>query len=112
MANSSTHQTDVETILATLRDNPIDSTGASDAILAQILTHLMDVPSHLVDGLFHWFCHRAIPTTIAAATFLIRLFAYNSPQVDAWKARLKSCLSGCSECVQGIEEAKLSSKDT
>jgi len=103
---------DVQTLLATLRDNPIDNAGASDSVLTQIFTHLMNIPSNPVDNLFHWFCCRATPITIAAATFLIRLFAYNSPQVDVWKARFQSCLSGCSECVQGLEEAKVSSKDT
>ncbi|KAJ7780655.1 SEN1 N terminal-domain-containing protein [Mycena maculata] len=78
--------------LSTLRDTPVDND-----------------PS---DGCLHWFCRRATSTTIAAATFLIRLFAYSSNLVDEWRTKFRTCLNGCPECVQGLQDAKTTSKNT
>ncbi|KAJ7175856.1 SEN1 N terminal-domain-containing protein [Mycena filopes] len=102
----------VERQLSLLRDSPVDNSGASEAVLASIFKYLMDVPPTVSDESVHWFCGRAAPTTVAAATFLLRLFAYNSPAVEEWQTKLRSCLNGCCNCVQGLEEAKLSSRNT
>ena len=61
---------------------------------------------------FHWFCGKANTTTVAAATFLLRLHAYESANVVTWRARLGKCLSGCMECVHLLEKAKLVSRTT
>jgi senataxin len=103
---------DVHSLLVTLRDSPIDNAGASDKVLGTIYNYLMAVPSKPPDNAIHWFCRQAAPDTVAAATFLIRLFAYNSQLVDDWKAKLHSCLSHCSDCVQGVEQVKVSSRNT
>ncbi|KAJ7670210.1 SEN1 N terminal-domain-containing protein [Mycena rosella] len=98
--------------LAILRDSPVDNGGASDAVLGTIFTYLMGVPPSQSDGRLHWFCRRATPTTIAAATFLIRLFAYSSALVEEWRIKFRNCLNGCAECVQGLQEVKATSKNT
>ncbi|KAF7346319.1 hypothetical protein MSAN_01859600 [Mycena sanguinolenta] len=102
----------VDNQLATLRDSPVNNDGASDAVLASIFTYLMGVPPDTLDGRLHWFCARAVSTTLAAATFLIRLFAYSSPLVEQWRTKFRACLNGCPDCVQGFEEAKITSKNT
>jgi senataxin len=107
----SANQADVQSLLSNLRDAPVNTDGALDAILAPIYDHLMKVPS-TPDGRFHWFCERAEPVTIEASTFLIRLFAYNSPRVDEWKKRFESCVTGCLLCVKGLGELKESSRKT
>jgi senataxin len=102
---------DVQTLLKTLRDAPVNTEGALDATLAPVYDHLMRVPS-TSDGCFHWFCELAEPDTVEAATFLIRLFAYNSPRVDEWKKRFEKCVTGCLLCVRGLGELKESSRNT
>lgn len=102
----------VEKLLANLRDVPANTEAGSDSFLAPIFTYLMAIPPNRSDGVLHWFCDQADQLTINAATFLIRLFAYNSPRVDAWKKKLESCLEGCCGCIKGLEEVKVSSKDT
>jgi senataxin len=96
----------VKNVLANLRDNPADTTGAPDAILEQVYLYLMEVPE------IHWFCKLADPTTVEAATFLIRLMAYESKEVSRWKSKLHQCLSACAACVQGLESAKVASQAT
>lgn len=102
----------VEKLLTNLRDSPVNTEGANDDFLGPIFAYLIKIPANPLDGLIHWFCDHANQLTIEAATFLIRLFAYDSPRVDNWKGKLWSCLEGCSGCVRGLENAKLSSKDT
>ncbi|KAF8645168.1 hypothetical protein AX16_007996 [Volvariella volvacea WC 439] len=101
---------DIVKLLETLHDSPVDTNGASEAVLAQVHGYLMHVPASK-DGL-HWFCSLADPTTIAAATFLLRLHAYSSPEVAKWKERLSVCLESCLACIQGLEEAKFTSRST
>lgn len=108
----STDVAHVDKLLQDLRDVPVNTEGASDSFLGPIYTYLMKVTPNRSDGVLHWFCDRAGQLTIHAATFLIRLFAYNSPRVDAWKEKFEACLGSCSDCVKGLEEAKLSSKAT
>lgn len=98
--------------LAALRDSPVDNAGASDAVLATLFTYLMGITPSPSDGRLHWFCDRATSTTVAAATFLIRLFAYSSPLVEEWRTKFRACLKGCPECVQGLQDAKITSKNT
>lgn len=111
MASAEDSET-LEDLLARLRDAPVDNSGADEVVLGRLFTYLMEVPTDPSTGLLHWFCTLANSTTVAAATFLIRLFAYNSPAVNQWKSKLLSCLTGCSGCVQRFEEAKVSSKTT
>ncbi|TFK40652.1 SEN1 N terminal-domain-containing protein [Crucibulum laeve] len=108
---SSSEKTTVKKLLATLHDNPVDNSGASDDVLGSVFSYLIAVPP-TPSGDLHWFCHEADPTTVAAATFLLRLFAYNSAQVNSWKEKLHLCLSRCVLCVQGLQEVKVTSKDT
>ena len=60
----------------------------------------------------HWFCDKADATTIEAATFLIRLFAYDSEEVKRWKEGLQKCVTACVPCVQGLEQQKILSRQT
>lgn len=107
----SPNQADVHSLLRDLHDAPVNTDGALDAVLAPIYDHLMSAPSSS-DGRFHWFCTRAEAVTREAATFLIRLFAYNSPRVEQWKKRFESCVTGCLLCVQALGELKESSRST
>ncbi|KAF9013411.1 SEN1 N terminal-domain-containing protein [Cyathus striatus] len=109
MAGSTTNN--VERLLADLRDAPIDTSGPSDAVLGQIYTYLMDKPQ-TSSGEVHWFCSKADPIIVEAATFLLRLFAYDSPQVQTWKQILDRCLSNCTRCIISFEAAKVSSRNT
>jgi len=101
----------VETLLATLRDEPVNSEQLDDGVLGEVYSYLMDIPS-TSSGDLHWFCERADTITIDAATFLLRLFAYKSDPVDVWKRRLQQCLTCCSSCVGGLETAKVISQTT
>src|ERR1700733_6888049 len=103
---------DVPLLLARLRDSPIDNAGASDEVLGTLYHYLMEVSTNPSDNAIHWFCPHAAPNTVGAATFLIRLFAYSSQQVENWKVKLHSCLSRCSECVRWFEQVKVSSRNT
>lgn len=101
----------VKKTLDILRETPADTSAASDKVLETIYLYLLKVPSSS-DGLVHWFCKKANATTVDAATFLIRLMAYNSPQVVEWKKRLNNCLNSCAFCAQGFEIAKVTSQNT
>ncbi|KAI5986161.1 SEN1 N terminal-domain-containing protein [Pisolithus albus] len=102
----------IKGILASVRDTPLSTSEATDEVLAPLYTYLMTVPSNSSDKCYHWFCSRADPLTVDAATFLLRLFAYDSPQVEKWKVKLKTCLTGCGECVKVLGEVKVSSRLT
>jgi len=102
----------IEACLATLRDQPVNTDDNGRNVLAPIYNYLISIPAEVSDGVLHWFCLKADSVTIDAATFLIRLFAYESDNVTTWKRKLKSCLTGCSECVQGLEEVKVTSRHT
>lgn len=101
----------VDKLLTTLRESPADTTAASDDVLKDVYQYLMAVPPNKA-GELHWFCIEAEETTVQAATFLIRLMAYNSSQVENWKQKLQGCLRFCGACVYGQERAKLLSKET
>jgi len=101
----------VKKLLTTLRDTPADTAGASDEVLRDVYLYLMNASSS-AQGNIHWFCDKADPTVIEAATFLIRLMAYRSDEVTKWKLKLHQCLSGCAMCVQGFEKVKVTSRLT
>ncbi|PFH53903.1 hypothetical protein AMATHDRAFT_705 [Amanita thiersii Skay4041] len=105
-------QSDIRKLLQVLHDTPIDNAGASDEVLGKVYAFLMDIPQSPSDNKLHWFCKQANTTTVAAASFLLRLFAYSSTQVDLWKKRLQSCLQGCCNCVQLLERIKVDSRHT
>ncbi|KAG7443042.1 uncharacterized protein BT62DRAFT_953934 [Guyanagaster necrorhizus] len=102
--------TQVQNVLDKLRDSPVDSNNLGDNVLGPVYNYLMGVSKDGED--IHWFCGRATTTTIAAATFLIRLFAYTSPLVLTWKERLSVCVMRCADCACGLERAKYSSRTT
>ncbi|KAF8630856.1 hypothetical protein AX17_005215 [Amanita inopinata Kibby_2008] len=110
MAKSATN--DVQKLLKSLHDTPVDNDGASDGVLGKVYTYLMNVSPSSVDRRLHWYCDKADAATVAAASFLLRLFAYNSPQVENWKNRLIICLRGCCECVRSLERVKVDSRHT
>ncbi|TFK52558.1 hypothetical protein OE88DRAFT_1796188 [Heliocybe sulcata] len=101
----------VRSLLKEFRDTPVDTQGASDAILGSVYGYIMKVPED-GDGSLHWFCGRAEQLTIEAATFLIRLHAYNSGRVNTWKDRLQICMSSCCGCVGARQTAKFTSRHT
>ena len=102
----------LKTLLATLRNNPVNTTDGSDSLLAPIFIYLMKIPPSTTDKSLHWFCDRADQLTVDAATFLVRLFAYNSTRVDEWKKKFRICLNGCPSCVKSFGEIKISSRHT
>ncbi|KAF8073606.1 SEN1 N terminal-domain-containing protein [Lyophyllum atratum] len=101
--------TNIHHILATLRDAPVDTEHMSGSVLTTVYNHLMNIPS-ASDNILHWFCHRAEPDTLEAATFLIRMFAYE--KVDQWREKFHACMTRCPDCVLGLERAKVTSRNT
>lgn len=68
------------------------------------LTRLQDDASN-TDGV-HWFCSRATLIVKEAATFLIRLHAYNSPHVPVWKKMCSDVIHSCCDCSYAYQCAK------
>lgn len=99
----------VKSLLFSLRERP-QAVEISDNILQDVYLFLMNLPP--LNDEVHWFCDKADTTTIEAATFLIRLFAYDSEEVKQWKERLQKCVSTCLPCVQGLEQKKILSRQT
>ncbi|KAF9267418.1 hypothetical protein L218DRAFT_984944 [Marasmius fiardii PR-910] len=99
----------VQLLLTKLRDSPVNNDGASDDVLGTIFDYLLNGIS---GKSLHWFCSQASSTVVEAATFLLRLFAYNSVKVVKWKEALDRCLYNCSDCVLGLERAKFKSRTT
>ncbi|KAI0078277.1 hypothetical protein K474DRAFT_1619824 [Panus rudis PR-1116 ss-1] len=102
---------EVKAKLEQLRDNPADTQGAPESVLAGIYEFLLNKNTP-ADGKFHWFCSEADPVVVQAAIFLIRLHAYNSARVETWRSHLRRCLFGCCECVRVYQEAKHTSRKT
>ena len=91
-------------LLANLRTSPIDTENIlADPILATINDYFV---SKTARQSHHWYCDKADDTLIEAATFLIRLFAYEDSRVHQWKTDLNTCLSSCYKCNFGFERAK------
>ncbi len=102
----------VQALLERLRNEPIGSEGSTDSVMKVIFDYLFKVPVAPSDGVCHWFCQRADSVTQEAATFLIRLFAYDSQRVEDWRARMKTLLASCCDCVRGLQEVKRTSQET
>jgi senataxin len=102
----------IQTLLERLRKEPVGSEGSTDSILRVIFDYLFKVPADSSDDLVHWFCQRADSVTREAATFLIRLFAYDSQRVNDWRARMKRLIFSCCDCVRGLQDAKRTSQET
>lgn len=111
MAVDSEHK-ELEDLLKALREEPVNSDGTQDRYLTPTWSYLMKIRPSASDSALHWFCSKATPLTVETATFLLRLFAYNSARVVEWKKRMSQCLSSCPNCVQGLQERKLSSRRT
>lgn len=107
MASSS--KTDVAATLKSFRDTPVSQAANSD--LQSIFRYLVAENSP-ADGPLHWFCAKADDLIVEAASFLVRLHAYNSPQVIQWRQRLQTCLAGCSACVKRLQEIKAQTRQT
>jgi senataxin len=101
----------VQERLTSLHDSPVNTVDAGDDVLQPIFRYLMAIPAHPSDGHIHWFCAKADSVTINAATFLIRLFAYDG-HGELWKNQLHTCITMCPGCVQGLEQAKETSRHT
>lgn len=99
--------------LVHIRDNSGNSDDSPDKLLEPCFDLLVQVPVEESTGLVHWFCHRTKHRVVTeAAIFLMRLFAYNSPKVDAWKTKLLSCIHGCADCGKEFQDAKITSRTT
>ncbi|KAL1693704.1 SEN1 N terminal-domain-containing protein [Schizophyllum commune] len=96
---------EIANLLADVRAEPAKYNKPSDTVLGAIFGHVVKTgppePSEI-----HWFCSKASETLREAATFLIRLFAYNSPLVETWKAQYSLCVNECVQCALGVEIAK------
>ena len=107
---------EVKKKLVELRDAP--SATISDDVLRLLATFLLgslskpDNPAKVVPAYDHWFCSQADDLVREAATFCIRLHAYNSSSVDVWRLQLKRVLGGCCYCVRGLHEAETTSRHT
>jgi len=110
--NVDVSSTQVEALLERLRKEPVGSEGSTDQIMKVIFDYIVKVPEDPLSGAYHWFCQLADNVTQEAATFLIRLFAYDSQRVDDWKARMKKIISSCCDCVRALQEAKRTSQQT
>ncbi|KAF9077696.1 SEN1 N terminal-domain-containing protein [Rhodocollybia butyracea] len=99
----------VQELLKRLHDEPRNSENLREDELDAIYAQLQRSSGK---SSFHWFCSHAEPLTVESATFLLRLFAYNSPKVEVWKDWLNSCLGTCSACVIGFEKSKIGCRNT
>ncbi|KAG2010053.1 RNA helicase [Coprinopsis cinerea AmutBmut pab1-1] len=101
----------IDALLENLRDNPADNASASDDVLGRVYDYLIkDVSAK--PGDLHWFCDKASRTTVAAASFLLRLFGFDGPLVEEWKKHFHRCLSSCAFCVESLECIKISARST
>ncbi|KIY69126.1 hypothetical protein CYLTODRAFT_373369 [Cylindrobasidium torrendii FP15055 ss-10] len=101
--------TNVQTLLDQLRLCPL-GTDVPESTLQTIYQHLMDVSK---DNNIHWFCAKASATTFEAAAFALRLHAYeNRDGILKWREKLGVCLSGCAQCVHGLEKSKAVARAT
>jgi senataxin len=112
MTDSTGEKEKLQRTLKGLRDQPVSSEDARP-FLAPLFDFLVKVPVNSNDGLLHWFCDRSYePLVSEAATFLLRLHAYNSSKVQQYKKLLAEVLTGCAGCVKGLQEAKVTSRKT
>ena len=110
MATSTDATENVRSKLEHFRDHPPGSQDVSDADLGLLVAFLFqDISS---DAAPHWFCSKADSVIVEAATFLLRLHAYQSPRVEKWRTQIRRCVSSCAKCVQKFQEAKTTSRHT
>ena len=102
---------DVKKVITRLYNDPVDNSGATDEVLAQLYRYLSAVPSD-EKGKLHWFCSRADPTTVGVASFLLRLFAYDGNETETWRGLLHTCLMRCCDCIAQFEIIKRTSRTT
>ncbi|OCH91849.1 hypothetical protein OBBRIDRAFT_886653 [Obba rivulosa] len=117
MTSLSVKHDEVKAALAKLRDTP--SNNPPEEILGLICDYLTGPQPRVRPTLSpeskpldHWFCSRADETVREAATFLIRLHAYNSNRVSTWKQQFRRILTGCCECVRELQLVKSTSRHT
>ncbi|KAI0335924.1 hypothetical protein GY45DRAFT_1316694 [Cubamyces sp. BRFM 1775] len=116
MAPQPRNHDEVKKKLAELRDAPQTLVGDEDLRLTS--TYLLGSLKKPENGAEpplihdHWFCSQAHEVTREAATFLIRLHAYNSSSVDIWRSQLKRVITRCCYCVRGLHEAEIMSRHT
>ena len=90
----------------------------SDDVLRRVATYLLDniskpeTSAKVALEHQHWFCSQADDLTRDAATFCIRLHAYNSSSVEVWRIQLKRVLLSCCNCVRGLHDAEGMSRHT
>ncbi|TBU62332.1 SEN1 N terminal-domain-containing protein [Dichomitus squalens] len=116
MATQPPPKNEVKKKLVELRDAPVAM--VPDEVLRILSMYLLGSlsapanPTTFISAHEHWFCSQADEVTREAATFLIRLHAYNSNSVDVWRLHLKRVLSRCCYCVRGLHEAEIMSRHT
>jgi senataxin len=98
--------------LAHYRDHPTDTKGVPESDLESFYNYLVKTENSQ-NASIHWFCSKAEdPLVTEAATFLLRLHAYNGGRVIEWRKQLQTCLGCCCDCVRGLQENRISSRDT
>jgi senataxin len=113
MADAAKEKRELEAQLKDLHDLPVGSEGDQKTLLARPFDFLVKVEPSTSDGLLHWFCDKALdPLVVEAATFLLRLHAYNSPKVKIWRDKLAQVIRGCAGCTKSLQDLKLSSRTT
>ncbi|EJD50704.1 hypothetical protein AURDEDRAFT_83748 [Auricularia subglabra TFB-10046 SS5] len=105
------NEAQLEQLLAEMRDSPVGLEGVSEELLRYILNAVMQTPK--TGDCYHWYCAQARPLIKEAATFALRLFAYNaSKHVEALRDRLALVLDECCDCVHEFQIQKWSSRET
>ncbi|KAG8930710.1 DEAD-box type RNA helicase [Tulasnella sp. 418] len=89
-------------LLEELRNNPVNTGGSTDEYLKKCLDFVDSKKPR--SGPSHLYCSRTTEVVREAATFLIRLQAYQNSQ--AWKERLIALFRECLDCVRGYAEAR------
>ena len=96
----------LRTLLTELRDSPRDLNPHD---VKDVLAWAMAQPL-AEDGLHHWFCHSAGELLNMASVYLLCMFSYSNS--EKWKGRLSLVLSGCCNCVRGLQAAKRETRHT
>ncbi|KAH7102537.1 SEN1 N terminal-domain-containing protein [Auriculariales sp. MPI-PUGE-AT-0066] len=97
--------------LEQLRDNPVGLQGIKEDTLHAVLDFVLRTDK--IDGRYHLFCNLAKPVWVEAATFILRIYAYqDSSDVKRLRARFAQVLSECRACVQAFQARKWTSRRT
>lgn len=100
---------DISTKLERLRDAPV-AQASNDELLSIFRFLIQETAPN--NGKVHWFCSQTQPLVLEAATFMLRLHAYNSKNVVQWRQRLQACLGSCSPCAKRLQDIKETSRHT